>query len=246
MKVKQIKTTACTTRFDVDGETVELWIITGGTPALDFVPSYGFTERFPAVPKWGNDHWLGVSDGGDPAKFGPSRYSFQNPDDIRGPGFEVLPDGIRTLKAWFEKNKPLKDLRDKRYAEIVAIIGGTDLLSRRLHSERNRSYFKCQFEPYNCNSVPSVLLKTGNYRYADKKDMAEKAPEAWNELEALMESINCKDRKYQFKGWQDLTEAQFAEVKKALQNVVSGQSGECFTCGGKCGGGKCPNAARFA
>ena len=244
MKIKLIETSSCKTRFDVDGETVELWIITSGTPALDFAPEYGFTERFQSVPKWGKDNWLGVSDGGDPAKFGPSRYSFQDPDNIRGPGLEVLPDGIRTLKAWFEKNKPLKDLRDKWYAEIEAIIGGKELLSRRLHSERNRSYFKCWFELYNRNCVPSVLLKTGDLRYADKKDMAEKAPEAWKELEALMEKVR------DIGVWQDLTEAQFAEVKKALQNVVSGQSGDCFTCGGKCSRGKCPNEAyrklRFA
>ena len=112
MNISVIRTTACTTTYRVDHDIVRLWIITGGTPCIDF--DYGgLSLRFPVIAMWDNRHWLG------------NRYRHQDPRNIVGPKAEdVLPNGLQDLEDWYKVNKPLKDLRDSRYQKLWDLMGG--------------------------------------------------------------------------------------------------------------------------
>lgn len=103
MDIKQISTASCETVYDVEygGETyrLRLWIIVGGTPALAFADYTGGTKRFPSLEKW--------------ASWDKGRYPHQNPDDVQGPTFDVLPNGLADVK------KFLVEFLPKRKAAIA-------------------------------------------------------------------------------------------------------------------------------
>jgi hypothetical protein len=111
--MKQISTSACETVYDVDGVIIKLWIITGGTPAIDF-DTYGFTKRFPAVEKWSDANYLKIE----------NRYKHQERINLQGPTFEVLPNGEQDILDYIKENLPKRDLCLKRANELIDIIKG--------------------------------------------------------------------------------------------------------------------------
>jgi hypothetical protein len=108
MNIKQVRTSSCETIYDVkyQGEVyrLRLWVIVGGTPALGF-DDYGVFKRF--VPSNNvRQKWLSR----DPDK---GRYPPQNPDNIQGPTFDVLPNGLADVE------KFLLEFLPKRKAGIA-------------------------------------------------------------------------------------------------------------------------------
>lgn len=91
MNIKQISITSCETIYEVgyEGETyrLRLWVIRGGGPALGFA-DYGIIKRFVPTEKV-QQKWTGWDKG---------HYPHQDPDNIQGPTFDVLPNGLADVQ----------------------------------------------------------------------------------------------------------------------------------------------------
>ena len=199
MNISVIRTTACTTTYRVDHDIVRLWIITGGTPCLDF--DYGgLSLRFPVVPMWENRHWV------------VGRYQHQDPRNIIGPKAEgVLPNGLQDMEDWYNVSKPLKDLRGFRYQKIVDLIGGTEIRSRRCHDPMERCYFRATWQLYNRNYVCTVH---GDSKYCNCHPL-EYAPPKWRNLAAVL-----KEDHDLWETWYGMAEERFQKILAALALVT--------------------------
>lgn len=100
-------TSTCETIYEIMGERIRLGIIVGGTPALWF-EDYSFCERFPQVQSWGDDAWDKAS----------GKYKHQDTFNIKGPTYDVLPNGKWTLIDYAQRNIPLKRSREERLAGL--------------------------------------------------------------------------------------------------------------------------------
>ena len=107
-KTDMTGTKTCESFYDIMGERIQLWMITGGTPALAFADDYSFTERFPKVEAWGDKHW----------NMDTGRYDHQDPNNVKGPTYDVLPNGKWTLINYAQRNIPLKKLREERFKAL--------------------------------------------------------------------------------------------------------------------------------
>ena len=141
--VIQLKTTSCTTTYNVGGVTVKLWMITGGTPALAIMGENGeylLDKKYPDVQQWSNENWLKDE----------SRYRHQNPNAIQGPTYDVLPNGKQDLIDFVVNNDPKAKLKQSRYKALP--VKGT-IKGKKALDKTNRSY-----------SQPTLTL-TPNYLY---------------------------------------------------------------------------------
>ena len=199
MNISVIRTTACTTTYRVDHDIVKLWIITGGTPCLDF--DYGgLSLRFPVIAMWNNRHWLG------------NRYRHQDPQNIVGPKAEdVLPNGLKDLEDWYKANKPRKDLRDSRYQKLWELMGETEIRSRRCYDPVERCCFRATWMLYNRNYVCTVH---GDSKYSNCHSL-EYAPPKWRNLAAVL-----KDNHDRWETWFGMTEERFQNILAALALVT--------------------------
>jgi hypothetical protein len=108
-KIKQIKTSACRTSYDVDGLIIGLWIITGGTPAIEFEEDITFSQRFPIKDeKWTNKNWNDEI----------IRYIHQIGKKIQGPTYDVLPNGLKDIEKFIHKNRYEYDYVDYKRCDI--------------------------------------------------------------------------------------------------------------------------------
>ena len=199
MNVSVIRTTACTTTYRVNQDIVQLWIITGGTPCLDF-DYYGLSKRFPVVKMWDNRHWAG------------QRYQHQDPANIIGPMVgDVLPNGLADLENWYKANKPLKDLRDFRYQKILHLIGGTKIRSRYSLDRSEDCHFRATWELYNRNYVCRVH---GESKHSNCHSL-KYAPANWQNLAAVLEKNHAP-----WETWYGMTTVRFRKILAALALVT--------------------------
>jgi len=110
MDIKQLKTSACETTFEVDGEQIRLWIIVGGTPALGFSDYAPYEQRYPSLEKWASNHFNSRKN-----LYGSCYYDHQDPKNVQGPLLDVLPDGEKSLEAFLNTFLPRKQLCMRRY-----------------------------------------------------------------------------------------------------------------------------------
>ena len=199
LSISVIRTTACTTTYRVDNDIVQLWIIVGGTPCLDF--DYGgLSRRFPVIAMWDDRHLL------------CNRYRHQDPRNIVDPKAEdVLPNGLTDLEDWYKVNKPLKDLRDCRYEKIVDLIGGTNIRSRRCYDRIDGCYFRATWQLYNRNCVCTVH---GDSKICNCHSL-EYAPVPWQNLAAVL-----KEEHDLWETWFGMAEVRFQKILAALARVT--------------------------
>jgi hypothetical protein len=205
--IQQVKTSACETTYEIDGERIRLWIIVGGTPAISF-NDHGFVQRFPSVEKWGCEH------------YGSHCYDHQMPGrenwndgNIQGPTFDVLPNGKETLLLWFKANKPLHDLRVARYEQLKPYLR---LRSKRYHDKDQATYFWLDVDvrPHYLGNVHfDSRCMSGRFT----NDMREwnLVDQNWQTLTAIL-SQYCNFHS----GWEVLTTPQFDEVLEAMKAVA--------------------------
>lgn len=198
MNIKVVSQSACFTNYRIDDEAVQLWIISGGTPCIDFIPTYGFSQRYPVVEKW--NRWMG------------NHYAHQDPAHIVGPrAEEVLPNGRTDLEQWYTINKPLKDLRDFRYNQLYKLMGGTQIESRKIRDRDEGCFFRATWMLYNHNCVCTVQCES-KYGNGHSLDLA---PAPWKELSAaLLEGHDL------WETWYGMSEERFQKIFNALANVM--------------------------
>jgi hypothetical protein len=193
MNIRQVEMTACSTRYLVNWEneyyTIILGIITGGTPSLEF-SDYSFIERYPVVNKWDNSHWM--KDKG--------RYDHQDPWDIKGPTFEVLPEGEKTVEQFLEKYVPLKKLRILRHKNLpvgeeflhvgknLTSIFWPFVRSRRVRDEEEKTYVHFAFDL----TKSRFGTVTANSTVSCTHDLALASP-WWRKYDAFVRNININN-----------------------------------------------------
>jgi hypothetical protein len=199
--VKQIETTACHTIFDVDGEKVILWIITGGTPALDFYPDYSHTKRFPNwQEKWFNHHFHAktfcVS----------SHYDHQDPKNVQGPTFVDLPNGEQDFIEWFEANRAEHALRVQRFNGLPH----KRIVSKRTLDKEERTFVTAELD-FRLNSISPVTFNSAYYcgRLDEKMVLFS---EWWKKTQAIFNAYSKKNTH-----WENLTEEQYQEIVNHLK-----------------------------
>lgn len=92
MDIIQVSTSVGHTIYKVGDHTLRLWIITGGQPALALQDNT-CTQTYPIKDtRWTMEHWkIRMCDG----CYGC--YDHQDPTNIQGPTFDVLPDGAKSI-----------------------------------------------------------------------------------------------------------------------------------------------------
>ena len=147
-EMTQQETKSSETIYNVEGISVRLWIIVGGQPALSF-EDYSFQERYPITDKRWTEEW-------DRKK---EAYPHQDPKNLQGPTYDVLPEGIHTLRKFVDKYRPMKELRERRNAAVPIRWGIT---SKKVLDKKNRRF--CQLHvSFNHGGVSNV--------YGDKDKM---------------------------------------------------------------------------
>ena len=200
MKVKQVSTTACQTIYEVDGIRVRFFIITGGTPCIEF-EDYSYSQRFEnyAVCKWSNRHWI--------KELGC--YLHQDPKHIQGPTFDVLPEGYKTVADWLAVCLPKKQLAEARFNGLPR----RDTISKRIRDREYRTMVsaKLRIEKQHVGNITLI-----SNRYAGR--VTEKIPlfgTWWIEADKLFTAIHERLRN-EFATWDRLTEDEYKAVVKIL------------------------------
>lgn len=205
MDVTLLKTDSCTSLYDVGGTHVHLQIIIGGTPLLMLV-DFTFQERFPIKDtRWDVSHNVWAK---------RNCYPHQDPSNLVGPTFDVLPEGKKTLIEYAERAGKLKTLRDNRFAILSEGIQ-TDysaIVSKRVHDRQNRAYlfFKASFTSWRFGPVTIDSANTGGRC----NDLIEQfAPQWWKDYAAFVNPIFDSHRT----SYEKLTEDEFIQMNLLLK-----------------------------
>jgi hypothetical protein len=175
------------TKFDVNGIPVQAWCIVGGSIGVAF-QDFSFTER------------LGTKKGYTSGALN------QNPE------ISDLKNGEQTLFDFVARNLPKKELRTKRYNELISILGGSKLVSRRFHDKFDRCYFKCELE-ISSQRISPVTVSSAVYGGRCECVIKEYADKRWNTLLNYFNPLFDSGILYE-----TLTEEQFTEMKEVLLN----------------------------
>jgi hypothetical protein len=202
-KITQIKTSACDTVYDVNGTKVILWIISGGTPALGLIENvndcgYNYTKRYPIVPQWSSDKWMNHKD----------RYEHQDPNNIQGPTYDILPNGAQDLIDFVNEHKPKMQLRQTRYA-MLPVHG-------RFYGKKALNRF------YRSFSRPYIKLSRDNCFIDVPKPAA--YPPWWGIMLRFFQDNNTDstgEPKYISLQYEDLSEPAFAEFIQLLHDGIT-------------------------
>ena len=199
--IKQVSTSACKTVYSVNGCTISLWIITGGTPAVDF-DSYGFCQRYPKVARWSDDQW----------QTGLMKYRHQSLDDLQGPtANEVLPNGEKDLIEFVEEFGPLREKRMQRYNGLPTHY----LKSKRFHDLDNCCYFWVEFQP-KANYIGSVTLESRYYCGRCEDVLAKYGCRGWRHLAKLLSEVDGSLKG----GWETLNDEQYNAIVQAMKALM--------------------------
>ena len=206
-EIKQLKTTTCETSYLYKGRELLLWIITGGQPCLAFY-DWSFSERFPITDKrWEVSHEVWKEN---------NRYPHQvGQDPVQGPTYDVLPKGIKSVKEWFDKSLPLKELREKRY-NLLPIHG--IIYSKRIHDKEDHTYVR--FEIRLDTRYPSPVSAVSKVYCGACKDKMFMAPQAFKDYADFINPIFYGDKPST--NYEDLTEKEFETLCKLLVKIVEG------------------------
>lgn len=207
-----IATKTCESSYTVGEHKVRLWMISGGTPAIDFMGGEfecGFVKRYPKVELWSNDHWQGC------------KYDHQSLEKMQGPTFDILPNGKQDLIDFVTEFAPLREKRWERF-DALPIRGCS---SPRFHDTYRNCYFRVDFEasPHsvgsltaNSNFIGTVAAQDRLYGGPCRQEIAEFANVAWSSFAALLDELNPV---YEV-GWESLSEKDFARVQEAIRAVM--------------------------
>ena len=220
MKVQQISTSSCQTAYQVGDYRVNLWVIAEeGEPCLAF-DDHSFSERFPVKDKrWTSDKfWLG-------------RYHHQDPDNMQGPTFEVLPDGEKTLINFVERNGPVHQTNKLRWTELVKTAGGMGyrgdgltnvrLVSRRIHDKANHSYGFMEAD-VNLHYFGRVLFSSSSFSGRPDYEIMEKNGKWWKEYADFITPLVDSNRRCYYK----LTDEEYQQF---LNLMKRGFESKAFT-----------------
>jgi hypothetical protein len=207
---QELETDICETIYLVDGYEVRLWIIVGGTPALDFYRTRdtgesngGFTQRYPIVEEWAEfikpKPTLGGRERG--------RFRHQDPKNIQGPKFDVLPNGEADLIAFVSQNKANMELRNQRYYNLPEIL----FESPRYHNTEDQYYFRARYEA-RLNFIGGVIIDAAHMIGQPGTELQEYGGKTWQDLAKTL-------AKYRREGWYDLTDDEYQEIVNAINNV---------------------------
>lgn len=201
---EQLSTKTCETVYRVNGQTVRLWIITGGTPALDF-SDYGFTKRYPEIERWNNTHWIG------------KRYDHQDPQNIEGPtAAEVLPNGEQDLIDFVTEFAPIREKRLDRYNSLPT----HNHTSPRFHDQNNGCYFRASlsFRPH---YVGGVTVDSSCYCGPGREEIEQFGNKAWHNLAVILDQVNtARYDSPRSGGWESLSDEEFDKVVQAIKAVM--------------------------
>lgn len=180
--VKQVATSACETLYDVDGEKVRLWIIMGGEPCLAF-EDYFDAQKFPVVEKYSDENWIKLQ----------GRYRHQDKSNMLGPtAQELLPEGLKTIHDFVQKNIGKKRTRDSRYERFP--------IKNPIRSKTKASsggFVEMQFDPRPSGIVISTPTDT--------------VPRSswWVRLDSIKRSIAGGQSSFATIAWENLTDDQY-------------------------------------
>lgn len=194
--VFQVSTSSCKTIYDVGGVKVELYIIVGGIPALSLDGNYGYTVRFPKVEKWDSyKHWDKESE----------HYDFQNSNNIQGPTYEVLPEGIVTLQKYVKTMTARKDMAKSRYENLP--IQET-IISKRVLDKEYRNYVQAKLDIHRVRFSP-VVLTYGS------RDQIHLLPSWWKKAHEIFTGAFNKHRSEGIT-WDVLSEEEYQSMVRML------------------------------
>ena len=205
MTITQVSTSSCSTTYDVDGVRICLWIITGGEPALGF-PDYSFSERYSMTDtKWAVGQEVWAKNACYPHQL------YQNP--IQGPTYDVLPEGIETIKKFLAKYIPLKELRMKRIKALPFIneVSSKKFLDR---EEGTKVNFKIRLDHFGPLTASSKV-----YSGRCEREIQRLAPEPFKKYANYANPIFDNRVNGRFPNWEDLTEEQFSNIVSILQEI---------------------------
>lgn len=198
MKIKQLSTSACQSTFDVDGHELRLWIITGGTPALAFT-DYSFDRRYPSLPEWSNTHYHN--------KNGKSWYDHQDPDNVQGPTFDVLPNGLQDVEQFLRDNVPLRELRQAR---INGLPYRSRFVSRKVRDKEEHTLVHCELNLTRAYVPPVIFLSKAYAGRCDGKIVL--FDEWWKKTQSLFNTL-CDTNKT----WESLSDKEYDTLVKHLK-----------------------------
>jgi hypothetical protein len=144
MNITQVSTSSCLTTYKVDNHILFVSIVVGGEPLLSFM-DYSFSERYPIKDKrWTVPHALWAKN---------NCYLHQiDQNPIQGPTYDVLPEGIETIRKFLDKYLPLKKLRKERVEkiELLHVRNGFVINSRKFLDRENRTkvYFEIRIDRF--------------------------------------------------------------------------------------------------
>ena len=200
MNIKLIETSSCESVYEVDNHKLRLYIITGGTPAIEFADDYSFCERYPAIEKWSDKHYHGKYD----SRMLYSYYDHQDRNKPQGPTFEeVLPNGLKDLEAYLQKYVPLHKCRNERYKGLP--ISGV-IRSKRVHDKQEHTFVTCELDLSRKHYIPPVTFNSGCYcgRFDEKIILFN---EWWKKTSKIFNHLFDTNRT-----WESLSETEYKEV----------------------------------
>jgi len=177
------------THFSVNGVILKAWTIIGGTIAIAF-DDFSFSER------------LGKKKGYI------EKGLNQNPE------ISDFDNGETTLYDFVSRNLPKKVLREKRYQELISLIGSTTIVSKRFHDKDNGCYFKCVLDFSQSNHIPPVTVRSSVYSGRVEDTIKRYADIKWNVLNAVFSTTFDNGIRFE-----DLTESEFAHLGVTLSNT---------------------------
>lgn len=182
----QVSTSACQTVYRVGKHLIELGIITGGTPVLDFT-CFGYSKRYPIIDiRWMDcdfskdgipktDNWLDSQ----------GCFKHQDPKNIQGPTFDVLPNGVQSLYEYLDELLPCKALRESRLARFASI----ELKSKGHRDKEEHTIFRLRAD-VRYGRIPCVTVTSASYwgRCEDKIALP-CVSKTWQDLAAFINPI---------------------------------------------------------
>jgi hypothetical protein len=198
MKTMQISTSTCETVYVIDGLTVRLWIIVGGTPALgiDYSP---YVQRFPVVEKY--KVWNEAT----------KSYPHQDQKNMVGPTPEdCLPEGWKTVENFVKEQFPLYQLAQTRVKNLPVTF---PITSRRRHDKEEGTYVTAELSNARF-SVPCITFSSKVYagRCEEKVTLF---PQWWQDAQKLFNEVRGKTGKL----WSEITECEYDEICELLRNL---------------------------
>jgi hypothetical protein len=208
--IRVLSHNACETKFEYRGEVLRLWIITGGTPALD-LDEYFEAKRYPHVELYDSKNWCS----------GVCRYRHQE-HTPRGEvlpivDVDVLPDGIETVNAYLDYVLPRRAVQRARLATLPKM---RVIKSRRVHDTYNRTYVWARVE-MNKYGVSPVTFDSAYYcgRCEGDTRMLNRFGNVWINAVRVLNPIF--DRNDGTTSWADMSEDEFTLVHDTLWTLAN-------------------------